>query len=405
MNSLFANRIGGVKFGQKQEIYKFEKIRLAKERARAKFPDRELLDFGIGEPDAMADIRVRETLNQAAKKFENRGYPDSGGPLFKEAVASYMKAVFGVELDPVHEVCHSIGAKAALSILPAAFINPGDVVLMTSPGYPDFGIHAEYYGGEIFRLPLTPENHFLPDLESIPHEVLQRTKVLVLNYPNNPTGAVATVEFFAKVVDWAKRTGIFVVHDAAYAALVYGDRKPLSLLSLPGAKEVCLEIHTLSKAFNMVGWRLGWVCGAEALVRAYTHVKDRTDCGQFLAIQEAGALALSLPEITEATGIKYARRLKKLKALLVDFGFKVFGEEAGFFLYTQAPVSLQQQFDSAESLSTWIVEELGIVTVPWDEAGPFLRFSVTFQASDSAKEQAIFNELRKRLSTEGLLSK
>lgn len=397
MNPLFANRIGGPTFGQKQVIYKFEKIRLAKERARAKFPDRELLDFGIGEPDQMADLRVREGLTQAAHKFENRGYPDSGGPIFKQAVSAYMRDVFGVELDPEHEICHSIGAKAALSILPAAFINPGDVALMTSPGYPDFGIHAEYYGGEIFRLPLTPENDFLPDLESIPDDILKRSKVLVLNYPNNPTGALATRDFFIKAIAWAKATGILIVHDAAYAALVYGDHKPLSILTVPGAKEVALEIHTMSKAFNMVGYRLGWVCGGKLLVEAYTHVKDRTDCGQFLAIQEAGALALSHPEITKATGDKYARRFKALKSILMRFGFEVYGGEGGFFLYTKAPVALQKRYTSAEAMSTFIIEELGIVTVPWDEAGSFLRFSVTFKAPDEAKETAFFDELEKRL--------
>lgn len=398
MNTLFANRIGGVNFGKKQEIYKFEKIRFAKERARAKYPNRELLDFGIGEPDAMADPRVREALAEAAEKFENRGYPDSGGPLFKKAVSKYMRDVFGVELDAEHEICHSIGAKAALSILPSAFINPGDIALMTSPGYPDFGIHAEYCGGEIFRLPLTRENHFLPDLDSIPESILQRAKVLVLNYPNNPTGALATVGFFTKIIDWAKQTGILIVHDAAYAALVYGDRKPLSILTIPGAKDVALEIHTLSKAFNMVGFRLGWVCGGKELVQAYTHVKDRTDCGQFLAIQEAGAFALSLPEITQSTGLKYERRLKAMKSILIDAGFEVYGGEGGFFLYTRAPEILEKRYPSAEAMSTFLIEELGIVTVPWDDSGPFLRFSVTFKAPDEASEVAVLGELKKRLA-------
>jgi LL-diaminopimelate aminotransferase len=396
MNHLFAERIGGAGFGQSNQIYKFERIRLAKEAAIERFPNRLLLDLGIGEPDAMADARVVAALHQAAQKPENRGYPDNGGPLFKKAVSVFMRQVFGVNVDPQHEVCHSIGAKAALSILPAAFVDSGDCVLMTTPGYPDFGIHAKYYGGEVYPLPLIPENHFLPDLENIPTAVLNRTKVLVLNYPNNPTGALASEEFFQSAIRWASHWGILIVHDAAYAALSYA-QKPLSILQFEGAKDVCLEVHTLSKAFNMVGWRLGWVCGGRPYVQAYMHVKDRTDCGQFLAIQEAAAEALSYLEIPQQTGDKYARRLARLKAILQKLDWQVYGGGGGFFLYAQAPKDLMKKFESAQALSTWVIKERGIVTVPWDEAGPYLRFSVTFKSNTLEAEEAFFKELEDRL--------
>ncbi len=189
-------------------------------------------------------------------------------------------------IDPATHIVHSIGTKAALSILPATLINPGDVALMTTPGYPVFGTHAQYYGGEVVNLPLLEKNNFLPDLATIPAEKLRRAKALVLNYPNNPTGASATPEFFAMVVDFAKKNNLIVIHDAAYAALVF-EGKPLSFLATPGAMDVGIELHSMSKGFNMTGWRLGFVAGNPLLVRAYGDVKDNTDSGQFLAIQEA----------------------------------------------------------------------------------------------------------------------
>ncbi len=210
---------------------------------------------------------------------------------------------------------HSIGSKAALSILPAAFINPGDYVLMTTPGYPVFGTHSKYYGGLVHNLPLTEANNFLPDLDSIPAEVLAKAKVLVINYPNNPTGASATPEFFAQVVDFAQRNNLVVIHDAAYAALVF-EGKPLSFLATPGAKEVGIELHSTSKSFNMTGWRCGFVAGNELLVKAYGDVKDNTDSGQFLAIQHAAAYCFDHPEITEKIAAKYSRRMDALVQVL-----------------------------------------------------------------------------------------
>ena len=235
-----------------------------------------------------------------ARKPENRGYADNGDAVLKQAAAKYMREVCGVPIDAETQVVHSIGSKAALSILPAALINPGDVVLMTVPGYPVFGTHAKYYGGVVHNLPLREENAFLPDLKSIPADVLAKAKVLVLNYPNNPTGASATQEFFTEVVAFAKKHNIVVIHDFAYAALVF-DGMPLSFLATPGAMDVGIELHSTSKNFNMTGWRCGFVAGNELLVKAYGDVKDNTDSGQFLAIQHASAYAFDHPEIT--TGI------------------------------------------------------------------------------------------------------
>src|ERR1051326_2596406 len=231
IQSLFAERIGGRQYGKSHEIYKFEKIKRAKRAAMAAHPGAEIIDMGVGEPDEMAFPEVVEKLCAEACKPENRGYADNGEMILKEAASRYLERVCGFKnINPNTEVLHSIGSKAALSILPAALINPGDYVLMTTPGYPVLGTHAKYYGGLVHNVPLTEKNRFLPQLDSIPAEVLKKTKVLVLNYPNNPTGASATPQFFAEVVTFARRNHIVVIHDAAYAALVF-DGKPLSSLT------------------------------------------------------------------------------------------------------------------------------------------------------------------------------
>ena len=401
LHNLFARRIGGPGYGLKEApIYKFERIKRAKRAALAAHPGKELLDFGVGEPDSMADPKIVNTLSLEAAKAENRGYADNGGPRLRAAAAKYMKEVFGVQADPETEICHSIGSKAALSILPAALIDPGDVVLMTTPGYPVFGTHAAYYGGIVHSLPLTAENKFLPRFDTIPREVLDKAKVLVLNYPNNPTGASANPEFFREVVAFAMREEIVVIHDAAYTALIF-EGKPLSFLSVPGAKEVGLELHTVSKAFNMTGWRCGFVVGHPLLVKAYADIKDNTDSGQFLAVQHAAATAFENPKITWDTSAKYSRRMDMLVKVLRQAGFAAEKPAGSFFLYTPAPKSAQNgqtvPFENAEAFSKWLIEQQLVSTVPWDEAGANVRFSVTFSAKDRADEDRVLKELAARL--------
>jgi len=401
IQQLFAERIGGNQYGKSNEIYKFEKIKRAKAEAKKRFPDVELLDFGVGEPDQMADAGVIETLYKAAQKPENRGYADNGGRELKVAAASYLKNVFGVEgIDPDTEVVHVIGAKSALSMLPSAFINPGDITLMTVPGYPILGTHTKWLGGEVVNLPLLKENNFLPDLDNLDQEVLRRAKLLYLNYPNNPTGASATKEFFTKVVQFAKENDLIVIHDAAYAALTFDGVKPLSFLAIPGAKDVGIEVHSLSKSYNMTGWRIGFVAGNPLIVKAFADVKDNNDSGQFLAIQEAAIYALQHPEITEKTAEKYSRRHDMLMKTLNELGFKAKKPKGSFFMYVEAPKGIKngQRFATAEDFSQFLIKEKLISTVPWDDAGNFVRFSVTFTAKDEADEHRVMNEIKARLA-------
>jgi LL-diaminopimelate aminotransferase len=404
IQELFAERIGGRLYGKGTAIYKFEKIKRAKRAAKEAKPGVELIDMGVGEPDEPPPAEVIEVLANQARDPETRGYADNGGPLLKQAAARYLEKVCGVKVNPETQILHSIGSKAALSILPAALINPGDVVLMTVPGYPVFGTHAKYYGGIVHNLPLTAANNFLPDLKSIPADVLSKAKVLVINYPNNPTGASATPAFFEEVVAFAKKHKIVVIHDFAYAALVY-EGAPLSFLATPGAMDVGIELHSASKNFNMTGWRCGFVAGNELLVKAYGDVKDNTDSGQFLAIQNAVAYCFDHPEITEKIAAKYSRRMDLLCGVLQASGFKAVKPKGSFFLYVPAPKGAtgpggkQVSFENAEAFSQWMITENLISTVPWDDAGAYVRFSVTFQAKGEAAEKRVIEEIQHRLGS------
>jgi LL-diaminopimelate aminotransferase len=399
IQELFADRIGGRNYGKDTAVYKFEKIRRARDAAVKARPDMTLIDMGVGEPDGMADPAVVNVLSEQAAMLENRGYSDNGIPEFQEAVAQYMARVYGVELDPGTEINHAVGAKNALAFLPTCFINAGDAVLLTVPGYPVLGTHSRWYGGTVYNLPLREENHYLPDLQSLTDEQLAHAKVLLLNYPNNPTGAVATRDFFAEVVEFAKQHHVLVVQDAAYAALVF-EEKPLSFLSVPGAKDVGVEIHSMSKAFNMTGWRLAWVCGNALVVRAFADVKDNFDSGQFKAIQKAATYALQHPEITAEITAKYSRRLEMLAHTLNAVGFKAKKPAASFFLFVRSPRGIVggPRFASGEDFSQYLIREKLICTVPWDDVGPYIRLSVTFQAASIEEEQAVVAEIGHRLS-------
>ncbi len=401
IQSLFAERIGGRMFGKEQKIYKFEKIKRAKRAALAAHPGAELIDFGVGEPDEMAFPGVVRTLQLEAEKPENRGYADNGIQEFKDAAARYLQRVYGVTgIDPETEVLHGIGSKPVLAMLPAIFINPGDVTLMTVPDYPIMGTHTRWYGGTVVNMPLYEENGFLPYLDSISADVKRRAKLLYLNYPNNPTGAGATREFFEKVVKFARANNIIVVHDAAYAALTYGTR-PLSFLSVPGAKEVGVEIHSLSKAFNMTGWRLSFLVGNERVIAGYGNVKDNCDSGQFKAIQKAGVYALDHSEITDEITAKYERRLRAMSGVLAEMGFNAKMPAGTFYLYVKMPKGVRggRLFVSAEDFSEFLITEKLISTVPWDDAGSYIRFSATFESKGKTDEQRVLDEFKKRMGS------
>ena len=397
---LFAERIGGLSYGKGNEIYKFEKIKRAKRKALADYPDRSLLDFGIGENDSMADVKVREQLHVEANRPENRGYMDNGPAEYKQAVARFMHRQFNVTLDPLSEINHCIGSKTALSMLPACFINPGDITMMTVPGHPVAGTHTKYYGGSVYRLPLLPENHFYPDFSQVTDDVWERTKMVVVNYPNSPTGQVATREFYEEIIALAKSKKFIIVQDAAHILLTFRG-EPLSFLQVPGAMDVGVEVHSMSKGFDMIGWRIGWVCGNSKIVQAFSDVKDNCDSGQFGAIQRSAITGLDNPEIPARINKKYHRRLEKLVACLRSCGFTCDVPGGSYFLYTKSPKGIEggEQFANAEEASQYFITKHSMVTVPWDDAGSHLRFSVTYEADDESAEDAMMNETMRRIGS------
>lgn len=401
--SLYAQRIGGQSFGKTEEIYKFEKIKRAKKAARERHPDMELLDFGVGEPHRMAPAVIRETLKKEVDDPENRGYADNGIAEFKEAAGEYLSEFFEVaNIDPATEITHSIGSKPALAMLPLCFIDPGDTAMVTVPGYPVLGTHVRYLGGRVVNLPLRAENGFFPDLDAVDAGTLNKTKLLYVNYPNNPTGAAGTEEFFDKLIALADRHNILIVQDAAYATLVYG-RKPLSILSRPGGKETALELHSMSKSYNMTGWRLGFVAGSAATVQAYAEVKDNIDSGQFKAIQRAACAGIARKDLAEEIRDCYERRLKKLVSVLNEAGCPADMPGGTFYLYVPAPASAgKANFSSAEAAAEHLITESLVSTVPWDDAGSYIRFSATFEAGDEQEEDRVIGELAGRLKTAGL---
>ena len=395
---LFADRIGGLQYGKGNEIYKFEKIKRAKRKALADYPDRGLVDFGIGENDSMAASEVRAKMAVEIDRVENRGYADNGIDDYKAAVARFMKRRFQVDLDPTKQVNHCIGSKTALAMLPACFINPGDITMMTVPGYPVAGTHTKYYGGTVHRLPLLANKNYFPDFDDVSQDVWDRTKMLVLNYPNSPTGQVATREFYSKVIDLAMKHKFIVVQDAAHILLTFKG-EALSFLQVPGAMEVGVETHSHSKGFDMIGWRIGWVCGNAQIVQAFADVKDNCDSGQFSAIQRAAIIALDDESIPKRIHTKYKRRLEKLVAVLKKCGFSCEMPGGSYFLYTAAPKGIAggPTFANAEEASQYLITQHSIVTVPWDDAGAALRFAVTYTAENEAAEDALMEETLKRI--------
>jgi len=397
-----SERLGGSDFGKSTVIYKFELIKRAKAAAKKAHPELALIDMGVGEPDWPADNLVVKALSEEAGKPENRWYADNGIPEFQEEAARYLEKVYGLSgLIPSEHIIHGIGSKPVLAMLPICFINPGDVLLTTVPGYPVTATYTKYLGGEIFNLPLEESNSFLPDLSTIPQSILKRAKLLYLNYPNNPTGAVASIEFFKQVVDFAKKNNVIVIHDAPYSALTYDGYKPLSFLSADGAMDVGVEVHSLSKAFNMTGWRIGFICGNNKAIKAYATVKDNTDSGQFRAIQKAAIQAFQHTEITDKTVIKYSRRFNLLVDALNDLGFDAKKPKGSFYCYVKAPAGTEngKVFNSASEFSEFLIRESLISTVPWDDAGKFIRFSVTFEAETLEKEMEVINAMKVRMKT------
>ncbi|TCO72181.1 LL-diaminopimelate aminotransferase [Marinisporobacter balticus] len=400
IHDMIADRFRDHSFDIAKEDYKFIKIKKAKEDVLKKHPDAELIDMGIGEPDLPAHSSIVEVLSAEAAKPENRCYADNGIPEFQEAAAKYLMDVYGVDhIDPYKEILHGVGAKSILATLPLCFINPGDITLTTLPSYPIIATHTKYLGGVVYGLPLIKENDFYPDFSNIPNIILYRSKLLYINYPNNPTSQIATKDFYKKVVDFAHKHKIIVVADSTYATTTFDGVAPLSFLSIDGAKEVGVEIHSLSKAFNMTGWRIAFIAGNPEAISIYGTVKANSDSGQFRAIQKSGIYALNHPEITTENCIRYSRRFDLLIEALKEVGFDVEKPKATFYCYLPIPKGAKsgKVFKDAKDFSLYLLNEAFTCTVPWNTPEPYVRLSVTFEAKDYEEEKRIIHELKERL--------
>ena len=400
--NLFAERIGGDKYGKSTAIYKFEKIKRAKQKVRQLHPDIEILDFGVGEPDQLSPEIVRETMKQSVDQMYNRGYADNGTDLFANAAAMYMKKFFNVDVNASTQINHCLGIKSALSMLPLAFVNKGDLVFQTVPGYPVMATHARYLGGHVLDIPLLEENSFLPDLSAIDPDQAKKCKLFYINYPNNPTGAVATDKFYDELIAFAKKYNILIVQDAPYATLVYGESYR-SILQRPGSMDCALELHSMSKAYNMTGWRLGFFCGAEWAVDALAYIKDNCDSGQFKAIQEAAAAVVSDVSVAKSICHHYEIRLRKMVKVLRAIGFEASMPGGTFYLYVKAPVGAGSTlFESAEEAALYLIETQGISTVPWDNTGAYLRFGAVFESTGDEDDDRVLQLLEERLQSADL---
>jgi LL-diaminopimelate aminotransferase len=355
--------------------YLFAEIDRRKRAAMARGAD--LIDLGIGDPDIPTPSTIVEKLLESATKPVNHRYPSSSGmPEFRQAVANWYKHRFGVALDPAKEVVSLIGSKEGIGNMAVAFVDPGDIVLVSSPCYPVYHIGTAFNGGKNYFLPLKKENHFLPDLDSIPSDIAKQAKMLWINYPNNPTAAVADKDFFQRVIDFANRYNVIVCHDAAYTEMGYDGYRPMSFMEVPGAREVGIEFHSLSKTFNMTGWRIGMAVGNSELVGGLAQAKSNLDSGIFQSVQEAGIEALKLGD----TIVEPSRRIyQERRDILVD-GLRAIGLEcekprATFYVWVAVPKGL-----SSAEFTAKLLDEAGVVTTPgigFGEAGEgYVRFTV-----------------------------
>jgi LL-diaminopimelate aminotransferase len=344
--------------------YLFKEIDRKKEEVRSKGVD--IIDLGVGDPDLPTPDHIIKALKKAADDPANHQYPSySGLNNFKDTVAEWYAERFGVVLDASTEVVSLIGSKEGIAHLPLAFINPGDVALVPTPAYPVYNIATIFAGGESFFMPLLSENKFLPDLENIPEEVAARAKILFINYPNNPTSAIADLDFFKRVVDFAGENDILVCHDAAYTEMAFDGYRPPSFLEVEGAKEVGMEFHSLSKTYNMTGWRIGFAVGNPVGVEGLGAIKSNIDSGVFQAVQLAGIEAIKGDQacVEEMSRIYTERRDLMVKGLR-DSGFEVEVPKATFYLWIKVP----KGYTSAR-LATRLLEEAGLVVTPGNGFG------------------------------------
>ena len=353
-------------------------VEISKKIAEKKAQGLDVITFAIGDPDVPTPPHILNRLIEAAKDPANHRYPESAGlPELRQAIADWYKSRFGVTLDPEKQVVPPIGGKEGVGHLSFCFIDPGDIALVPDPGYPVYAIGTMFAGGESYYMPLKEENDFLPDLEAIPADVAAKAKVMWLNYPNNPTSAVADIGFFTRVVEFAKQYDIVVCHDAPYTEIAYDGYKPVSFLEAPGAMNVGIEINSFSKSYNMTGWRIGMAVGNADVIDALSRVKSNLDSGIPQAIQYAAIEALTAPQdiVSEMVAI-YQKRRDKVVAALAKIGMKTSPPKASLYIWAKIP-----EGHTSIEFAGKLLEEALVVVTPGIGYGPsgegYIRISLT----------------------------
>ena len=371
--------------------YLFAELDRKKEEVRARGVD--IIDLGVGDPDRPSPKHIVARMKRETAVPANHRYPSYEGLLsFRSAAADWYRRRFGVSLDPSTEVVTLIGSKEGIAHFPLAFVDPGDVVLVPDPGYPVYHIATMFAGGRSHFLPLLRENGFLPDLDTVPRSILAKAKILFLNYPNNPTSAVADRKFYRKVLEFAEEHDLIVAHDVAYTEIYFDEKKPMSILELPGAKKRCIEFHSLSKTYNMTGWRIGFAVGNPELVAGIGKVKTNVDSGVFQAVQGAGIEALaSGDDVTDAIRRIYRERRDILVPGLRGLGMDPVEPRATFYVWIPVP----KGYTSA-SFCSHLLEEAGIVTTPGNGFGKsgegYIRIALT---KEKGRIREVLSRMRK----------
>jgi LL-diaminopimelate aminotransferase len=359
--------------------YLFVEIDRKKREAAERGVD--VINLGIGDPDLPTPAPIIRALAKAARVPANHRYPESEGlDRFRQAVADWYLQRFGVSVSPANEVLSLIGAKEGIGHLPLAVVNPGDVVLIPDPAYPVYRAGTIFAGGEPYLMPLRRENDFLPDLSVIPEGICRRVKLMFINYPNNPTGAVAPLSFYRDVVAFAERHNVVVAQDNTYSEIAYDGFRPPSFLEVPGGREVGVEFHSLSKTFNMTGWRIAFAVGRREGVDALRRLKSNLDSGAFQAVQEAGITALALAaDLTARNCRVYQRRRDVLVRGLKRVGLDVDTPRATFYVWPHVPAG----YDSASFVAT-LIDQAGVACIPGKGFGAqgegYVRFALTADA-------------------------
>jgi LL-diaminopimelate aminotransferase len=353
-------------------------VEISKKIAEKKAKGEDIITFAIGDPDMPTPPHIIDRLCQAAQDPANHRYPETEGlPELRQAIAGWYKKRFGVSLDANSEVLPLIGAKEGIAHIALCFIDPGDIALVPDPGYPVYSISTILAGGEPYYMPLLDENGFLPDLDAIPDDVLKRARLLWINYPNNPTGAVADLDFFNKVVEFARQHDLAICHDGPYSEVAFDGYQPVSFMEADGAKEVGVEFHSLSKSYNMTGWRVGMVVGNAEMIDALKRVKSNLDSGIPQAIQYAAIEALTgAQDCIQKHNAIYQRRRDLVIDMLNSLGLEAKPPKAGLYIWAKVP----QGYTSAD-LATDLLEKVGVVVTPGVTYGKngegYIRLSLT----------------------------